>query len=189
VQEMRLRALRQRPEAERQQPGDDCSTSFCSGPRAADFHIAFYLGKLITDHPASEFCILSKDRGFDSLVRHLSRMGIKCRRESAIGRALNHLSGVASSVEKPPKSHGAAEHQARVAKVLELLRGPPRNRPITLKRLSSAVNTHLGGKLSELEITRLMTALKKLDAFSETTGRLTYGPLVTDPPTDEGASP
>jgi hypothetical protein len=44
------------------------------GPNALDFHIAFYLGKELTSSPKSVCLILSKDAGFDPLVRHLLRL-------------------------------------------------------------------------------------------------------------------
>ena len=51
-----------------------------SGPDAVDFHIAFYIGRLASAHPGAGFTIVSKDRGFDPLVRHLETLGIACRR-------------------------------------------------------------------------------------------------------------
>lgn len=51
-----------------------------SGPDAVDFHIAFYIGRLAATHPGATFNIISKDKGFDPLVKHLSLLGIGCRR-------------------------------------------------------------------------------------------------------------
>ena len=51
-----------------------------SGPDAVDFHIAFYIGLLASAHPGASFDIISKDKGFDPLVRHLAKLGIVCRR-------------------------------------------------------------------------------------------------------------
>ena len=42
-----------------------------SGANALDFHITYYLGKLTAEHPQGEFYIVSKDTGFDSLIKHL----------------------------------------------------------------------------------------------------------------------
>lgn len=50
------------------------------GPNALDFHIAFYLGQQFTTNPDSECVILSRDTGFDPLVRHLRALGRACRR-------------------------------------------------------------------------------------------------------------
>lgn len=51
-----------------------------SGRNALDFHISFYLGKLSTAHKRASFFILSKDKGFDPLVRYLENSGIQCKR-------------------------------------------------------------------------------------------------------------
>ena len=41
------------------------------GVNALDFHIAYYLGALATNDPSGFFHIISKDTGFDSLIKHL----------------------------------------------------------------------------------------------------------------------
>lgn len=51
-----------------------------SGPDAVDFHIAFYIGRLSQEEPGAKFTIVSKDKGFDPLVRHLTGLGIACER-------------------------------------------------------------------------------------------------------------
>lgn len=42
-----------------------------SGPNALDFHIAFYVGQIATEDPSGYFHIISKDTGFDPLIKHL----------------------------------------------------------------------------------------------------------------------
>lgn len=54
-----------------------------NGSNALDFHIAYYLGKLCAEEPASYFHVLSGDTGFDPLVTHLRGQGrnvyrVKC---------------------------------------------------------------------------------------------------------------
>ncbi len=51
-----------------------------NGPDAVDFHIAFYIGRLAAADPGATFTIISKDKGFDPLVRHLIGIGIPCQR-------------------------------------------------------------------------------------------------------------
>lgn len=41
-----------------------------SGTNALDFHVAFHLGRLATADPDAFFHIISKDTGFDPLVRN-----------------------------------------------------------------------------------------------------------------------
>ena len=41
-----------------------------NGPNALDFHIAFYIGELSMRDPMAKFNIISKDTGFDPLIKH-----------------------------------------------------------------------------------------------------------------------
>jgi hypothetical protein len=55
------------------------------GKNAADFHIAYFIGKLSKEIPDAFFHIISKDTGFKVLVDFLNqRQGISCRVESSI---------------------------------------------------------------------------------------------------------
>jgi hypothetical protein len=51
-----------------------------NGKNAADFHIAYYMGLLSEKEAGSSFTILSKDTGFDPLIKHLISKGVQCRR-------------------------------------------------------------------------------------------------------------
>ena len=51
-----------------------------SGKDALDFHIAFYIGRLAAEHPGATFTIVSRDTGFDPLVKHMAKLGIACKR-------------------------------------------------------------------------------------------------------------
>ena len=51
-----------------------------SGKNALDFHIAYYMGALGQRHRGAEFVVLSRDTGFDPLIKHLQARKIKARR-------------------------------------------------------------------------------------------------------------
>lgn len=51
-----------------------------SGKDAVDFHIAYYMGRIAAEEPGAAFTIISKDTGFDPLVKHLGARGIACQR-------------------------------------------------------------------------------------------------------------
>jgi len=61
------------------------------GSNALDFHIAFYLGEYLAATPRSEYVILSRDRGFDPLVRHLVGRGFRVRRIGSQGELGAHV--------------------------------------------------------------------------------------------------
>jgi len=81
-----------------------------SGPDAVDFHIAFYIGQLAAAEPKTTFTIVSKDRGFDPLIRHLALRGIECRRTPELPAL-----GVAATV-LPKQAAPAAAPKVKASK-------------------------------------------------------------------------
>jgi len=80
-----------------------------SGPDAVDFHIAFYIGRLASAHPGASFTIVSKDRGFDPLVKHLETLDIECRRVPEIPESAT----TAPAKAKAAKQSAAAKKAAK----------------------------------------------------------------------------
>ena len=54
------------------------------GANALDFHIAYYLGQLASADPTGFFHIISRDKGFDPLLKHLKSKGIFALRSESI---------------------------------------------------------------------------------------------------------
>ena len=50
------------------------------GKNALDFYIACYLGECVAQNPKAFFYIVTKDRGFNPLVRHMYERGIAVAR-------------------------------------------------------------------------------------------------------------
>jgi hypothetical protein len=86
------------------------------GPNALDFHIAFYLGQELASSPNSECAILSRDTGFDPLIRHLQAIGRTCRR-------VNSLKGVF-----PAEEIVEVDHFARLVTLLKKEKARPTRR-------------------------------------------------------------
>ena len=57
-----------------------------SGPNAADFFIAYQIGRIFDKDPKAECIILSKDTGFDPLIKMLVKEGKSCRRIENIAK-------------------------------------------------------------------------------------------------------
>lgn len=55
-----------------------------SGANALDFHIAYYLGMLSTRDPSAFFHVISKDAGFDPLIKHLKAKGLLVHRSTSV---------------------------------------------------------------------------------------------------------
>jgi hypothetical protein len=48
-----------------------------NGKNALDFHLAFYVGELVAKDPEAYFHILSKDTGFDPLIKRLKTRKVR----------------------------------------------------------------------------------------------------------------
>ena len=106
-----------------------------SGPDAVDFHIAYYIGCLSAREPGASFRIVSKDTGFDPLVRHLAAKGVDCKRvpelgpvpKSAAGAVGVKKPGEAKSVSAAPVSAAAKPAIAKPAKPppIKIIVDPP----------------------------------------------------------------
>src|SRR6267154_690472 len=51
-----------------------------SGKNALDFHIAFHLGRTFETSRDTVCIVVSRDKGFDPLLRYLNNNGFQCRR-------------------------------------------------------------------------------------------------------------
>lgn len=119
-----------------------------SGSNALDFHIAFYLGQLAAREPTACFHIISKDTGFDPLVRHLKERKVYAWRVKAVG-------------EIPLVRAGSAKSLAdRLAVVVAGLQRRGAAKPRTVTTLSSTINSLFLKQLSADEIASVVTELQ-----------------------------
>ena len=79
-----------------------------TGPNALDFYIAFHLGRTFETAPDTECYVLSGDKGFDPLLVHANRSGLKCRRIEAISELVPVVD------ESAPEANGAAVMEGAV---------------------------------------------------------------------------
>lgn len=74
-----------------------------SGQNALDFHIACYAGILSVKNPDSRFFIISRDTGFDPLIKHLSAKKIQITRHDNIDEISILKPAAAKSTDEPAK--------------------------------------------------------------------------------------
>jgi PIN domain len=71
------------------------------GSNALDFHIAFYIGQLAARDSSAYFHVISKDTGFDPLIKHLKERRIFAQRRSELAEIpLLHSSNACLFEEK-----------------------------------------------------------------------------------------
>ena len=117
------------------------------GPGALDFHIAYYLGKLSAAHPDAYFHIISKDKGFDPLIKHLKDIKIFCSRWASV----LEIPLVKSTDKLSPRERAADFYKARIAS--------SKSRPATVTSLRSAILSHFHRVLSVQEAAEVLEAL------------------------------
>jgi len=133
-----------------------------SGPNALDFHIAFTVGELSKADPNACFHIISKDSGFDPLIRFLDKKGIPARRSKEV-----------SDVRILELSNPKAQPEKLEAIVRKLV-GRAVARPRKVKTLSNAIDTLFGKSLDESELASLINALEKQGHISIDGDKISY---------------
>ena len=133
-----------------------------SGRNALDFHIAFHLGELASKDPEAYFHVISKDTGFDPLVRHLKERGIHVRRS----RDLAEMPILGITSPKDPDE--------RIEAIVKNLASRGHSRPRRRKTLASSINSLFMMKLGESEVDGLIEALEKRGVIAIEDGKVSY---------------
>jgi hypothetical protein len=135
-----------------------------TGSNALDFHIAFYLGQLSKDDERNSFLILSKDKGFDPLIKYIKKNKINCKRI----QSLLDLS--------QKKDMQISQNSDSAARIFENLSKIQKNkRPRTRKTLRQHVKSlFLQKQLKDPEIDSLVNTLFTQKNVSEINNHLTY---------------
>jgi hypothetical protein len=134
------------------------------GRNALDFLIAYYLGRLVAESPSAQFHVISKDTGFDPLIRHLTAHGISCQRSKSLGDI---------SQVKIPTSQSISE---RVDAVIANLAKRKAAKPRTLKTLRSTISARFLNRLTDEELDEIVEELKERGAITVADSRVHYEP-------------
>lgn len=155
-----------------------------SGKNALDFHIAFYIGKISASDPGSEFLVISKDTGYDPLLKHLRSSGINAKRRGAaapqkqptvkaIAPAPAPAPGASISTT-PKKAPGQMSAKERLNHALLHLRKAGKAKPVKLKSLNTALMSVFQKKLDEPTISSLIDELIKQGIVVNNQGSISY---------------
>jgi PIN domain len=133
-----------------------------SGPNALDFHLAYYLGQLAAKEPTAFFYIISKDTGFDPLVKHLKEKKLRACRIQTIGEI---------PILKPVDPKTSPD---RVALIVADLQKRGASRPRTVATLSSTISATFQKQLTAQEVSSLVSELKKNGLIKVEGTKVTY---------------
>jgi PIN domain len=137
-----------------------------SGKNALDFHLAYFLGALSTTDPVGHFHLISKDTGFDPLLKYLNSKKILNSRSGSIEEMLCFAKppghDAAQGAQASPAASvvdAAANEDPLMKMVLDDLIGRKSAKPRTPKTLKSTMQARCGSEVPADRIEALYTAL------------------------------
>jgi hypothetical protein len=133
-----------------------------NGQNALDFHIAFYIGEISAKHPEATFHIISRDTGFDPLIRHLKAKKIRVQRDTDLAEI---------PVLRMPNATSSDE---KIEAVVRNLTGRGSSRPRKMKTLSNPINSLFAEKLADTELVELIEELQKRKFIAVNQGNISY---------------
>ncbi|WP_268907126.1 PIN domain-containing protein [Collimonas silvisoli] len=133
-----------------------------NGSNALDFHIAYYIGRLATETPDAYFHVISKDTGFDPLIKHLKVQKIFCQRSTSIADI--PLLKISNNKSIPEK----------IEAVIDNLAKNKTSKPRTLKTLRSTIKSLFVNQLADDELDGLLEQLSKRGAINITDNKVAY---------------
>ncbi len=141
-----------------------------SGRNALDFHIAYYLGVLVSLDSLGFFHVISKDTGFDQLIQHLKSKKIFAARSASVEEmpCFKILSPAASQPEVVVFQQKPNIVQSKPAKLEELFNAAvddlikrKASKPRTPKTLRSTIHAKCGKDIPSKDIDAVYEALVK----------------------------
>ena len=133
-----------------------------TGPNALDFHIAYYIGRLSAQIPGATFHIVSKDKGFDPLIKHLKSKGITCNRIASLG----DVPGLSAPAPALPPD--------RIQKVADNLLNRKESRPRTVKTLTAFIKGQLNKQATAGAVSEVIARLTQAGLVILPDGKVTY---------------
>jgi len=134
-----------------------------TGRNALDFHIAYTIGRLLAGGPHSQIHVISKDKGFDPLIRHLRGENAQVSRQVDIAE----IPELRISVTKTGQDE-------QVAAVIDNLQARGNSRPRRVSTLKNTINHLVDKKLSEKEMDAFLDELRKLKVITVEGTKVTY---------------
>ncbi len=130
-----------------------------TGKNSLDFHIAYYIGKLITENVKNKvsFCLISKDKGYDGLISFLKS------NEVAISRFLSVNDVFDSTIFRTTKNKVVPNYSNKllVEKVIDYFKNSIRSKPNKEIGLMNLIRSSiLKNTTTDIECKKILTQMK-----------------------------
>lgn len=136
-----------------------------NGPNALDFHIAYYIGRLATQDANAFFHIISKDSGFDPLIKHLKAQKVFACRSKDVDEIPLLKAGQVAKVGKV---------EDKLDLILANLRQRGAAKPRSIKTLTSTIHALFSKQMTGEEVVALVDALKMAGHISLDGTKVSY---------------
>ncbi|SEG18901.1 PIN domain-containing protein [Marinobacterium lutimaris] len=133
-----------------------------TGKNSLDFHIAYYVGELSAKDKNAYFHIISRDTGFDTLIKHLKSKGVKIQRENDLAEIPVVRMSTATSADD------------MVSAIVKNLAGRGSSRPRKIKTLSNTINSLFTEKLSEKQLDAIVKNLEQRKYIRVSNSNVSY---------------
>ena len=135
-----------------------------TGKNALDFHITFYLGKLYEKDPEGYFHIISKDTGFDILIKHLREKKVLINR--------------CSSIEEIPalrqSNCDTLSMDDKISLVVDYLIKRGNAKPRKVETLANTINSICGRSLNKKQLEAIINVLAQRKFIKINDKKVTY---------------
>jgi hypothetical protein len=130
-----------------------------TGKNSLDFHIAYYIGKLITENVKNKvsFCLISKDKGYDGLISFLKSNKV------AISRFLSVNDVFDSTIFRTTKNKVVPNYSNKllVEKVIDYFKNSIRSKPNKEIGLMNLIRSSiLKNTTTDIECKKILTQMK-----------------------------
>lgn len=149
------------------------------GKNSLDFHIALLLGQLVAENPLGSFFLISKDQGFDSILKYLTDRSIKAERFASIkevaklGAAKSLVPAGKASAPAAPKEQEIVSATAEL--LVKRLKNPKTTRPRSIKTVATVIKSIASPQLLPDQIQLVIDQLTNTGVLQlSPTGRVSY---------------
>ncbi|WP_350446473.1 PIN domain-containing protein [Pseudomonas solani] len=151
------------------------------GLNALDFHLAFYMGQLTVEDSVAFYHVISRDKGFDPLIRHLKGKGILAARSESI-EEMPCFNPPAAAIPAPTKlepvrlvvAEGKTIDDSTLKLVVADLVARKAARPRTIRTLLNTIHSKVGKATDISEVEGIYKALRQRGYVKEAGDKVSY---------------
>jgi len=133
-----------------------------SGQNALDFHLAYWIGRLAEREPDAFFHIISKDKGFDPLVKHLKSNKILAQRVAQV-TDIHVLNGI-----------GKKSTSERVDHVVASLRTRGNSVPRKRETLANTIKAIFANSITAEDVAKVIQSLESKKVVQINENKVSY---------------